>query len=105
MTPRIHRAGRRAGRRGGFTLVELLVAMALIIFIMSILSAAFSAAGKSFRDLKAAAGLAARLRAVTNLLRADLEAAHFGESDLKLSDQDFWKNGPPQEGFIRIYQG
>ncbi len=40
------------GRRRGFTLVELLVAMALIMFIMALLSQAFIIASASFRKLK-----------------------------------------------------
>src|SRR5262245_61577955 len=49
-------------RRSGFTIVELLVAMALILFIMAILSEAFVAGLKSVRDLKAVADMAERLR-------------------------------------------
>ena len=51
-------------RRTGFTLVEVLVAMALTLFIMSILSAAFVAATSAVSDLKAAGDLAERLRRV-----------------------------------------
>jgi type II secretory pathway pseudopilin PulG len=116
-------------RRRAFTLVELLVALALIIFIMTILSAAFAAAGKSFRDLKAAGDLAEQLRSAMTLLRRDLAAPHFGPNTKKLSDVDFWSNStipmtglafnsydvstypynhyncPPPEGFFKIIQG
>jgi hypothetical protein len=70
-------------RRHAFTLVELLVAMALIILIMSVLSQAFIAATASVRDLA---------------------ADHF-EGRKRLSDPNFWNNGPPAEGFFRIWQG
>src|SRR5438874_1473614 len=53
---------RRRQLRGAFTLVELLVAMALILFIVSILSAAFTVATNSFRELKASGDMAGRLR-------------------------------------------
>ena len=64
-------------RRSGFTLVEVLVSMALILFIMSILSAAFVAATQSVTDLKSAGDLAEKLRGAVNVLRRDLEQDHF----------------------------
>lgn len=91
-------------KRHGFTLVELLVAMALIIFIMSILSYAFVAATTAFRDLKAAGDMAERLRSATTILQRDLAADHF-EGRRRLSDPHFWDNGPPRQGFFRIWQG
>jgi type II secretory pathway pseudopilin PulG len=91
-------------RRSGFTLVELLVALALIIFNMAIISQAFVAASKSFRDLKAAGDIARRQRSVVSLLRRDLSLPHF-EGRRRLSDPEFWVLGPPREGFFRVYQG
>ncbi len=80
-------------RRSGFTLVELMVAMALIMFIMAILSEAFGAAMKSFRDLKASADMAERLRAAGTMLRRELSADHF-DGKARMSQPDFWANGP-----------
>jgi prepilin-type N-terminal cleavage/methylation domain-containing protein len=97
------RPSQSAGRRG-FTLVELLVAMALIIFIMAIISQAFVASTKTFRDLKAAGDMAERLRTATAVLKRYLLADHF-EAKKRLSDPLFWAAGPPQEGFLRVYQG
>ena len=91
-------------RRHGFTLVELLVSMALIIFIMAILSQAFVAATATFRNLKAAGDMAEKLRATTQLLQRDLSADHF-EGKKRLSDQNFWNNGPPQQGYFQVWQG
>jgi prepilin-type N-terminal cleavage/methylation domain-containing protein len=101
-------------RRQGFTLVELLVALALIVFIMAILSQAFATATKTFRDLKSAGDLAERLRMVTARLHRDLAANHFNQG-ARLSDPKFWQNspngtsgapGPPSlGGFFCIYQG
>lgn len=90
-------------RRRGFTLVELMVALALIIFIMSILSEAFVAAAKVFRDFKAIGDMNGKLRSATQLLRDDLSSSHF-EDDRKLSDANFWQVGPPRLGFFRIWQ-
>jgi len=91
-------------RRQGFTLIELLVSMALIIFIMAILSEAFVCCAKAFRDFKATGDMAERLRSAAKLMRADLMADHF-EGRKRLSQPDFWVNGPPLEGFFRIYNG
>src|SRR5262245_3587679 len=102
-------------RRSGFTITELLVAMALIIFIMAVLSEAFSAGMNAFRRLKAIGDMNERLRTATAVLRRYLAADHF-DYKKRLSDADFWRNGPtagnpgspyspPREGFFRIYQG
>ncbi len=89
-------------RRKAFTIVELLVAMALIVLIMSVLSTAFSAGIKSFRDLKALGDLQERLRTAAVNLRSDLVFDHF-ETGRKLSDRS---NNPlftrPSKGFFRI---
>lgn len=91
-------------RRQGFTLVELMVSMALIIFIMAILSQAFMAALGVFRDLKGQGDMAEKLRATTQILQNDLAANHF-DGGRRLSDPNFWVNGPPTQGFFRIWQG
>jgi type II secretory pathway pseudopilin PulG len=91
-------------RRNAFTIVELLVAMALIMFIMAILSTAFAAATTTFRNLKAIGDMANKLRAITTLLQRDLAADHF-EGKKRLSSPNFWVNGPPSQGYFRIWQG
>jgi prepilin-type N-terminal cleavage/methylation domain-containing protein len=91
-------------KRRGFTIVELLVAMALIMFMMAILSEAFSAGLGSFRTMKASADMADRLRSAATVLRRELAADHF-DGRRRLSQADFWTNGPPAEGFFRVYQG
>lgn len=91
-------------RRKGFTIVELLVALALVVFMMAILSEAFGTAAKSFRNLKAMGDLAERLRTAASIMRRDLAADHF-DGKRRLSDPYFWTLGLPAEGFFRIYQG
>src|SRR5262245_35445687 len=90
-------------RRKGFTITELLVAMALIIFIMYILAEAFSAGSTAFRNLKAIGDMNEKLRTTGQMLRRDLERDHF-DGKRRISDPDFWMNGPPTEGFLRIFQ-
>jgi prepilin-type N-terminal cleavage/methylation domain-containing protein len=97
-------------RRSGFTITELLVAMALIVFVMSILATAFSEGMKTFRALKGLGDMNQRLRTASTLMTEDLQSPHF-EGRRRLSDPGFWLTGkpgefgPPREGFVRIWQG
>src|SRR5262245_45125349 len=89
-------------RRTGFTLVEMLVSVALVLFIMVILTEAFGKGLESFRTLKAIGDMEARLRAAASILRRDLAADHF-EGRRRLSDPSGRWNamGLPREGFFR----
>jgi prepilin-type N-terminal cleavage/methylation domain-containing protein len=91
-------------RRHGFTLVEMLVATALVLFTMAILTEAFVAGLDTFSKLKAVGDMEEKLRTATTLLRRDLAADHF-EGRRRLSDPSFWILGTPREGFFRIVQG
>src|SRR5262245_7047445 len=71
-------------RRAGFTIVELLVAMALIVLIMSILSQAFVEGLNTFRSLKGIGDMQDNLRTAVVPLRNDLILRHF-EGDQTLS--------------------
>ena len=92
-------------RRHGFTLVEMLVAFALILFIMVILTEAFGSALRAFRDLKAVGDLEEKLRTAANVVRRDLAADHF-EGKRRLSDNPkSWSLAwPAREGFFRVHQ-
>jgi len=96
-------------RRQGFTLVELLVATALIMFIMVILTQAYTASMKAFQDLKAYGDMDKRLRTVSRTLRDDLSNyALYGQGNTRkyISDPTFFSaNWPPTQGFFRIYNG
>jgi prepilin-type N-terminal cleavage/methylation domain-containing protein len=89
-------------RRQAFTLVELLVVSALIVFIMAIISQAFVTATGTFRDLKALADLSQKLRGVRTIMTKDLTTDHF-EGKKRLSNLSFWDSGPPENGFFRVY--
>lgn len=106
----------RHPRRGGFTLVELLVAAALTILIMSILAGAFTAALDSLSLLRSIGGMAERNRSAHTQLSEDLKAAHFeggdATSSLRLSDIRYDQLlpgsttiAPPPGGFFFIRQG
>src|SRR5215469_16475457 len=90
-------------RRQAFTLVEMLVSLALVLFIMVILSQALSIGLETFRQLKATGELDEKLRMASTILRQDLQLDHF-EGKRRLSDSSFWIQGPPREGFFHIEQ-
>src|SRR5262249_5376277 len=71
--------------RSAFTLVEMLVAMALTIFVMVILSECFILGLETFSGLKAIGDMQEELRSAANVLRADLCQDHF-EGKRRLSD-------------------
>jgi len=89
-------------RRRGFTLVEIMVSMALTIFILTILAQAFGLGADTFRTLKAVGDLNDSLRTAANMLRSDLAADHF-DGKRRLSDSRFWIDGPPQQGYFFFY--
>ena len=89
--------------RKGFTLVELMVAFAIIILMLSIMSQAFVIATNTMQGLKELAEMQEKIRPVLSLLQRDLSAYHF-EGNKKLSDSNFWDNGPPKEGYFYLWQ-
>lgn len=102
--------------RPGFTLVEVLVAAALCILIMTLLTYAFQQGLDTLSVLKSTGELQERLRAAEIVIRDDLAADHL-DSDFgaRVSDQriDLWNGNaanvqfwqPPRAGFFRILQG
>jgi len=102
--------------RTGFTLVELLVATALVILILTILAVAFGAASDSLSRLRATGNMATSLRTTQDRLRADLEAPHLDPGDspgpLQLADVKYnllapggTQAQPPFAGYFRIDSG
>jgi prepilin-type N-terminal cleavage/methylation domain-containing protein len=93
----------RSSRRTGFTLVEMLVAMALTVFVMAILSQAFVAALETFSGLKSLGDMNQNLRTAMNVIMADLTQEHI-DGGRKLSDPGL-QNDRPREGYFMIRQG
>jgi type II secretory pathway component PulJ len=91
-------------RRSGFTLVEVLVGLALTLFILAILAEAFSVGADTFHNLKSVGDMNDNLRVAANALRADLSANHF-EGTRRLSDPGFWTTGSPSQGYFYYSQG
>jgi prepilin-type N-terminal cleavage/methylation domain-containing protein len=88
----------QATPRTGFTMVELMVAMALSLFLMAILSEAFAVSMDTFRGMRAIGDMQDSLRNSLRQMRDDLASPHF-EGGRKLSDNDFWME-PRREGFF-----
>ena len=63
--------------RNAFTLVELMVAMALIILMLSIMSQAFVIATGTMQGLKEVADMQEKIRPAITLLQRDLGANDF----------------------------
>lgn len=100
------------GRRSGFTIIELLVSIGLVILIMGVLAEAFALGLDTFSRLKAIGDMSDRLRAATHQIRRDLAADHF-EGAIRMSDPTFQTRTPPppgqapdwpREGFFYIRQ-
>ncbi len=66
--------------RGGFTLVELLVAAALSLVVMTVLSLAFQTGLQTLSQLKSVVGMAEQLRSAESVIRRDLGAPHLETS-------------------------
>ncbi len=86
----------RSGR-AGFTLVELLVAAALSILIMAVLSTAFQTGLQTLSTLKSLGDMAERLKTAETLLRTDLTAEHFAPTG-----NSFPTNGDDSPGIQRV---
>jgi prepilin-type N-terminal cleavage/methylation domain-containing protein len=103
----------RRTSRPAFTLVEMMVAMALCLFIMAIISQAFGAATKTFSTMRTAGQMQDKLRMGTSIIRRDLAASHFdgpfvaGRNGPRVGDQRLDQVGyvPPKKGFFQILQG
>jgi len=97
--------------RRGFTLVEVLVAAALAIWGMWLITWLYQQGLESFRQAHAQSELTTQLRMTKTIMQRDLSANHFLSDDTKpnygrrLSDQrtDLAPSGylPPKAGFFR----
>src|SRR4051812_40305194 len=101
----------RTRSRTGFTLVEMMVAMALTLFIMVILTQAFTLSLDTFSGMKGIGDMQMQLRVAEVILREDLRADHL-EGKRRLSDRGVVPIDmpgainpgivlqPPQAGFV-----
>src|SRR5947209_10506301 len=96
--------------RAGFTLVEMMVATALVLVIMLIISQAFASASKTFNTMRTAGFMQEKLRGGVNILRKDLGNDHYGPpygsalNGPHVSDQRLDRVGwaPPRSGYFSL---
>jgi len=92
----------RSNIRAGFTLIELMVAMALTMFIMVILSQAFVISLETFSALKGIGDMQEKLRSASVIIRDDLTKDHF-DGSLRVSQLTPARR--PQAGFFAVMHG
>ena len=97
-------------RRSGFTLVELLVAAALTVLIMTVLATAFQVGMQTLSHLKSVVGLSEQLRTAETIMRNDLGGVHLETAlgdPVRVSDPRFatnaWTN--PGRGYFSVVNG
>ena len=99
----------RKSVRDAFTLVEMLVAMALTLFVMAILSQAFVAGLETFSGLKSIGDMQQNLRTAMTLIQTDLAFEHIDGgrrlSDASMNSANTSIFNPPREGYFFIRHG
>src|SRR5581483_7128499 len=105
------RTPRPRGARAGFTLVELLVATALIILIMTVLAMAFQTGMDTLSQMKSVAGLSEQLRTAEATITRDLGAVHLEDEwgkPILVSDPSVqstqWSSAFNKRGFFKVRQ-
>src|SRR5438445_6572523 len=100
-------------KRQAFTLVEMMVSMALVIFIMVLLSQAVVASMQTFRQLKGIGDMEEKLPTAAAMRRRDLGAYYvldqsgqaFRLSSKGTSSNGPFNRGPAGSGYFRIIHG
>ena len=97
--------------RHGFTLVEIMVAAALSVVIMTIIATAFQTGLEATSHMKSIGGIAGQLRQSDGIMRSDLRAFHLfdvGNGPQRVSSlvpgDPSWGSDPDEYGFFRVAQ-
>ncbi len=88
---------RRLGRRNSFTLVEMLVAMAITLVMMAAVVTLFANVSNSVRNRRATMELSGQIRQVRNVLQQDLQGATCPGLT--------WQRPESNHGYIEIIEG
>ncbi len=95
--------------RAGFTLIEIMVAMALTVFLLVIMSQAFVMSLDTFSGMKGIGDMQINLRTAEMMLRDDLSMDHFtGKrrlSDLDANGQPLIVSQPAIDGYFAVRRG
>src|SRR4051812_8722692 len=88
--------------RAGFTLIELMVSLALTMVIMTILAQAFVLSLDTFSGLKGLGDMQGNLRCAALIFKTDLSCDHF-EGSRRVSDLNAVNpNAIPEIGFFTV---
>lgn len=87
----------RFGGRTGFTLVEMLVAMAITLVMMAAVVTLFANVSNSVRDRRATTEMSAQVRGVRNVLQQDLAGA--------TCPGVTWQRPEANHGYIEVIEG
>lgn len=95
----------RSQVRVGFTLIELMVALAVTMFLMIILTQCFVLSLETFSGMKGLGDMQQNLRSASTILASDLAEDHF-EGKRRLSDPTIFNSAYPiQAGYFAVKQG
>jgi prepilin-type N-terminal cleavage/methylation domain-containing protein len=97
---------KRKLRRSGFTLVEMLVAVALVLFIMSIFAMLMQSAMQGVRDAKGINAVDQKLRNAVTLMKADLRQVYLANGGTRFSPAELFtrRDRIPTAGYFSIYE-
>jgi len=97
---------RTPGKRSGFTLVEMLVAVALVLFILGLFAVLMQSAMQGVRDAKGINAVDQKLRNAVTLLKADLRQVYLANGGTRFSPAELFtrRDRIPTAGYFSIYE-
>jgi len=93
-------------KRPGFTLVEMLVAVALVLFILALFAGLMQTAMQGVRDAKGINAVDQKLRNAVTLLKADLRQVYLANGGTRFSPAELFtrRDRIPTAGYFSIYE-
>jgi len=97
---------RQRSKRPGFTLVEMLVAVALVMFLLSLFALLMQSAMQGVRDAKGINAVDQKLRNAVTLLKADLRQVYLANGGTRFSPAELFtrRDRIPTAGYFSIYE-
>src|SRR5262245_59368059 len=97
---------RKGSERTGFTLVEMLVAVALVLFILGLFAVLMQSAMQGVRDAKGINAVDQKLRNAVTMLKADLRQVYLANGGTRFSPSELFtrRDRVPTAGYFSIYE-
>jgi prepilin-type N-terminal cleavage/methylation domain-containing protein len=97
---------RNGSKRAGFTLVEMLVAVALILFILGLFALLMQSAMQGVRDAKGINAVDQKLRNAVTLIKADLRQVYLANAGTRFTPGELFtrRDRIPTAGYFSIYE-